>query len=165
MRSRIFNLYMLTLVITLIALSCAPKATPIPAVDTVGTIIAQLVKGMLTQTAAASPVVAPPQATSAVTSSHSIAATNAVVDTVTKNPDKHTITVINHTACWFGPGASYKLDSYINVPKKVELLGIGSVPGWYVIKNPYFRSPCWVAISDTQVDPDVDLSKFPVIPQ
>jgi hypothetical protein len=135
--------------------ACTPQATP-PPVDIVGTMAAQLASEMLTQTVAAySPT--PPPATSTPIP------TETATPAPTKDPNKNIVTVVKHTPCWFGPGSSYGLVSYINVPKKVELRGIGSVPGWYIIKNPYFNSSCWVAIEDVQVDDDVDLANFPVV--
>lgn len=141
---------------TMLALTaCSSEPTP-PPVDVVGTMAAQMASDMLTQTVAAySPT--PPPAT----------ATSIPTETMTPEPTKDAsikiVTVVNHTACWFGPGESYGLESYINVPKKVELLGVGSVPGWYIIKNPYFNAPCWVPVEDVELDPNMDITVFPAM--
>lgn len=139
----------------LLAASCAPESAT-PTVDSIATVAAQLAYGMQTQTAAArSPT--PPPAT----------ATTIPTETATPEPTKsgpgNIITVVNHTGCYHGPGPSYELQSYINVPKQVELLGIGSVEGWYVISGPYYYTACWVSAADVEIDPGMDLTVFPVM--
>ncbi len=47
--------------------------------------------------------------------------------------------------------------------KNVEMVGVGSVPGWYVIINPYFRSRCWIAAENLILDPSFDVSAYPTI--
>ena len=72
-------------------------------------------------------------------------------------------TVNKLAACWFGPGPTYQLESNISNGKKVELLGIGSVEGWYVIVNPYFHQPCWIAAEDLDITTATDTSTLPVM--
>ncbi len=150
-----FLFSLITLVTIICTPACTAKPTP-PPVDIIGTTAAQLASGMLTQTAAAYSSTPPP-----------VTATTIPTETLTLEPTKDAsikiVTVINHTGCWRGPGDTYALTSYINVPKKVELLGIGSVPGWYIIKNPYFGSPCWVVAADVELDPQMDITVFPTI--
>jgi hypothetical protein len=111
---------------------------------------------MQTQTAAAhSPTPSPASPTSVQTETST--------PEPTKDPSKKIITVVNYTGCYHGPGPNYELQSYINVPKQVELLGIGNVEGWYVISGPYFYTPCWVSATDLQIDADVDLTIFPIM--
>ncbi len=141
------------LIVVLIGASCSPKATPVPTIDAVGTIAVQMASVMLTQTVAA--YTPTPTVTQIPT------ATNTPVPT--KDTSKNIITVVNLTGCYFGPGPSYGLQSYIHVPKEVELLGIGNTNGWYIINGPYYYSPCWVAAADVQIDADVDLTRFPVM--
>src|SRR5687767_9853978 len=125
------------LLLMVVLSACASEPTP-PPVDVVGTMAAQFASEMLTQTVAAySPTPPPPTATTIPSETPTLAPT--------KDASIKIVTVINHTGCYRGPGDTYTLISYINVPKPVELLGVGSVAGWYVIKNPYFNSPCWVA--------------------
>jgi hypothetical protein len=146
---------MLHNILALLFLSaCAPEPTP-PPVDVVGTFAAQLAFEMLTQTAAAySPTPPPSTATPAYTSTPTIEPTPEV----TKRPE-----VVGFAPCYQGPGATYPLVSNITETKKVELIGIGSVPGWYVIKNPYFNSPCWISAENLKIFSDHDLSGFPTI--
>jgi hypothetical protein len=155
MRRRLFQLSVIVLTAVLFAAACTAEATP-PPVDTIGTLAAQLAYGMQTQTAAArSPT--PPPATS----------TPLATETPTPEPTEersgNVITVVTYTGCYHGPGPNYELQSMINVPKPVELLGIGSVEGWYVISGPYYYTACWVSATDVEVPEDVDLSKFPVM--
>jgi hypothetical protein len=76
----------------------------------------------------------------------------------TKRPE-----VIGDSPCYTGPGPTYTLTSYISDTKKVELIGIGSVPGWYIVKNPYFNTPCWIQAGNLRIYSDNDLSGFPTI--
>ncbi len=154
-RKRLFyeNIFIITLM--LVTAACMPTESSTPTVDVVGSTAAQLAFTMLTQTA------------SAYTPTLSATSTPVPTDTTTPEPTAsspgNTITVINRPACYFGPGPNYKLESYINTPKKVELLGVGSVSGWYIIRNPYFHAPCWVAASNVQIEPGMDISIFPVM--
>ncbi len=137
-------------------LGCAPKAaTPDPA-NMAATQAMALVVSMMTQTAAAySPTPLP------VTPSLTPTLTPPPTETVyvaTKRPE-----VQGKAACWTGPGATYTLTSYVSDSKLVDLLGIGSVPGWYVIRNPYFNSPCWITAEELQIFSDIDLSVYPVM--
>jgi hypothetical protein len=153
------------LIMTLMVGACAPEATP-PPVDIAGTVAVQLASSMLTQTAAAYSPTSPP-------SPSPFPATETPIPTITAVPEAtkdQSVSIIRlknlpdpQPACRLGPGDSYELTSYINTPKDVELLGIGSVPGWYVIKNPYFGSPCWIPVDIVEIDPAMDLSNFPVI--
>ncbi len=115
--------------------ACTSKATP-PPVDTMATNVAQLAFDMLTQTAAA----ASPTPTQTLTP----APTDTPAVTATSEDYGRQPMTLSYAACWFGPGASYRLESNISKGKGVDLLGIGSVPGWYIIRNPYFHQPCWI---------------------
>lgn len=140
--------------------ACTPQAAT-PTLDVVGTVAAQLAADMLTQTAGAvtsTPV--PPTVT----------LTPAFTDTPTPtlppsqiNPPR----LIAQTGCWTGPGDTYTLISNIELNakgrKNVIILGMGSVPGWVVIRNPYFYNPCWVPLSAMEIDPHTNLAAFPVM--
>ncbi|MFN8413127.1 MAG: hypothetical protein U0Z26_12140 [Anaerolineales bacterium] len=146
----------LVFIFTMMA-GCTPQATPIPTVDTISTIAVQLASQMLTQTVAAySPTPLPPTVTP----------TLAMTDTSTPNPEPVATKkpeVVGAAPCYAGPGSSYALVSNISDTKKVELIGIGSVSGWYIIKNPYFNSPCWISAENLRIASDNDLSGFPTI--
>lgn len=159
-----FDIYRNTLTAILIAtvlVACAPQAPATPTVDIVGTTAAQLASVMLTQTAGAvTPTPLPPTETP----------TPAFTDTPEPTIEPSQINpprVIAKTGCWTGPGDTYTLISNIELNqqgrKNVIILGMGSVPGWVVIRNPYFNNPCWVPLEAMEIDPHTNLSAFPVM--
>ena len=149
--------FLTILIITLIWITaCTTQPTP-PPVDTVSTAVFQQVFVPLTQTAlAASP-------TPAITPTFTPTFTATLTPKPTWNaPPKRPLTTA-FAGCWKGPGPQYTLISNIDEKKYVELLGVGSVPGWYVIKNPYFHNPCWIEAIYLKLDPKLDTSKYPVM--
>jgi hypothetical protein len=64
--------------------------------------------------------------------------------------------------CWVGPGEQYVVVSAIRNGMRVELLGTGSLPGWYIVRNPIYHDPCWIPSADLKVDAGVNLSALPV---
>lgn len=149
-----------TAVIVLLALilatACAPRSTP-PPVDHAGTLAVQLVYEMQTQTAAA-PTLTPLPPTDTPTPSFTDTPAVTPTNTIIKKP----VTTI-FTGCWYGPGPEYQLDSNISKGKRVEIVGIGNIPGWYIIRNPYFHKQCWIEAANLQIDPAMDLSALPVM--
>ena len=163
MGSRLFNI-IIGFAIILVAAACAPEPTP-PPVDVPGTIAAELAAVMLTQTASAYTPTPLPSPTPLPVTDTPIP-TDTPISGPTRDPSDRTIEVIAadpNPACTLGPSDSYELVSYIRTPKTVELLGVGSVPGWYVVKNPYFGTPCWLPASAVEIDPAMDLSILPVM--
>jgi hypothetical protein len=139
---------------------CTASTPPPPTPDIAGTIAVQLASSMLTQTVAAySPT--PPPATP--TLEPTIVPETATPEYVATNRPQ--VMHDPQAACWKGgpPDLGYKLDSNISSYKKVELIGVGSISGWYVIKNPYFNAPCWISAADLNIYSDNDLSAFPII--
>jgi len=135
--------------------ACAPKATP-PPVDDMATAVAQLAIDMLSQTAAAaSPT---PTATLTPSPTETPPAATATSEDAGRMP-----MTLTYAACWFGPGPSWALESNISKGKGVELLGIGNVPGWYIIRNPYFHQPCWIQAADLKIFEGTDLTQYPVM--
>lgn len=142
-----------------ITVSCTQQATPAP-VDVIGTAAMELAIVMLTQTAAANtPTPESPTAT------ETPAFTETPEGTPTDKPAPKPPAVIAIAGCWTGPGENYTLISHIepnaNGRKNVVILGIGSEPGWYVIRNPYFNNPCWIREENLAIDPLMDLTQFP----
>ena len=144
----------LTLALTF---GCSPKAVTPPPVDVVGTRAAQLVSSIFTQTAAAYSPTPPPVTPSPTPTIVPVTPTETVY-VATKRPE-----VVGFAACWTGPGSSYTLISNISDTKKVELLGVGSVPGWYIVRNPYFNVPCWISADELHIFSDIDLSVYPAM--
>jgi hypothetical protein len=162
MKLKISRLILTGLAVSLIGTACTPEATP-PPVDIAGTLAVELAASMLTQTAIAMP---PPSPTPLPVTNTPIPTETAVPEP-TKDQEALRIILVKEVnpnpACRLGPSESYQLISYIHTPKEVELLGIGNVPGWFVIKNPYFGSPCWLPEAVLEIDPALDLSVFPVM--
>ena len=146
----------LSLMIVLASAACAPRpATPSP--EEMAATVNAVAFGILTQTAAAaSPTPAP-----TATSTPLPPATDTPPVTVTPAHQKPITKAF--AGCYFGPGPTYTLSSNINPATRVEFLGTGSVQGWYVILNPYFRTPCWMEASNLEFDPGFDIGKFPVM--
>jgi len=153
---KFLRITMISFIVTLLGAACTPKATPTP-VDIMGTAV-QLAVVMLTQTVGAySPT--PPPPTETPTPSF----TDTPIATPTQaEPPKRPGTT-EFTGCWTGPGPTYTLISNIEPKKYVNVIGIGSEPGWYVIRNPYFNNPCWIEIIHLKIDPNMDFSVFPVM--
>jgi hypothetical protein len=144
----------LSLVLALILSGCSGKATPASSDSGVGTTAAELMDAMLTETAHAVPLTPTFTLTPKPHATPTAAGTPAPI----AQP-----VVINFAGCWYGPGTTYTLESNISKGKKVQILGVGSVAGWYIIYNPYFHQPCWIAASDLQIDPRMNIAKFPVM--
>ena len=134
--------------------SCAPKAEPTPAVDKVATRAIELAALMQTQTAAAIPPTLPPTNTPEPTPTETLSPTPVEVqDPRIKN---------DPAPCYVKPDPSSVLTSNITGSRIVYLLAVGADPGWYKIENPYFGSPCWITSDYLIIDPNMDLSAFPV---
>jgi hypothetical protein len=132
--------------------ACAAKATP-SAADQMATNIAHGVSIALTKTAEA-----PTPLPSAIATRTPIPATLTPTNQPIQNP-----VVSKLAGCWFGPGPTYNMESSITQGQSVQLLGVGSVPGWYIILNPYFFQPCWIPASSLSIDPHMDLSQLPMV--
>jgi uncharacterized protein YgiM (DUF1202 family) len=102
----------------------------------------------LTASAAAPPPIPTPTAT--------MSSTPTPIATA-KNP-----MVARLTLCWTGPGNAYPVVSSVKPDTVVELLGIGSVPGWYIITNPRYGDMCWIEAKNLQMDPSYDVSRLKV---
>ena len=62
--------------------------------------------------------------------------------------------VVSTTAlCWTGPGSAYPVVSAIKQGTAVEMLGVGSKTGWFVIANPTYGDRCWIEAKNLQFDP------------
>lgn len=70
--------------------------------------------------------------------------------------------VLKATLCWVGPGAAYEVVSALKQNERVELLGQGSIAGWWIVKNPIYNDPCWVQAADLQLDPGMNVSGLKV---
>ena len=100
--------------------ACTPRpATPSP--DEMSTAVAALAFTFLTRTAAA----ASPTPTITATPPP----TEKPTKNVTATPEHRLPITVNFAACYYGPGPTFTLESNISQGKRVQLLGVGSVPG------------------------------------
>jgi hypothetical protein len=62
--------------------------------------------------------------------------------------------IVSTTAlCWTGPGSAYPVVSSVQAGTQVEVLGVGSKVGWFVIKNPTYGDRCWIEAKALTLDP------------
>jgi len=70
--------------------------------------------------------------------------------------------VLRDTLCWVGPGSYYEVVSALKKDTNVELLGRGSISGWWVVRNPIYNDPCWVRENDLLIDPAYDTTNLKI---
>jgi len=75
-------------------------------------------------------------------------ATEALPTSTPQNP-----LVLETTLCWKGPGAQYEVVSALQKDQRVELIGQGSISGWWIVNNPIYHDPCWAQANTLQLDP------------
>jgi hypothetical protein len=78
----------------------------------------------------------------------------------TAAPQNPTVTTL--ALCWTGPGNAYPVVSSVKAGTAVELIGVGSVPGWFIIPNPKYHDPCWIEAKNVKIDPNYNLSTLRV---
>ncbi len=161
---KIKYLYEIICLTTFTLAACAPQATAAPTVDVAGTMAVEIAAMMQTQTAGAvTPTPVPPTETATPIFTE----TSSVPPTETSEPKPPAVVVF--TGCYTGPGENYTLISNIDPSirnsgrQRVDILGMGNEPGWVVIRNPYFNNPCWVRLEHMEIDPQTDLSQYPVM--
>lgn len=132
--------------------ACSSQQTTHISADSMSTSIALGVIAAQSQTAQA----LPPSPTATATQ------TPTPLATFTGTPTQQPV-VTNLAACWFGPGRAYRLESNIKEGEVVELLAVGTIPGWYIIRNPYFQQPCWIQAENLSLDPSFDPEQFPLM--
>ena len=82
--------------------------------------------------------------------------------TNTLQPTPQKPLVLKTTLCWVGPGTKYEVVSGLKQGENVEVIGRGSIDGWFIIRNPTYRDPCWVQASDLQIDPGFDVNALKI---
>jgi hypothetical protein len=86
------------------------------------------------------------------------ASTNTVEPSVTPQQPQ----ILNSSLCWVGPGEKYEVVSSVSKGQVVEILGRGSISGWFIIRNPIYNDPCWVRASDLKLDASFDINTLQV---
>lgn len=153
-----------TLICLIFLISCSPQVPATPTVDAAGTLAMELAAVMQTQTAGAvTPTPIPPTATEMPSF------TETPSEPPTETPQPEPPYVVKFAGCYKGPGENYTLISNIDPSIRksgkqvVTILGVGIDPGWIVIRNPYFNNPCFIRIENMEIDPQTDLTVFPVM--
>jgi hypothetical protein len=166
MNIRFLRLSGIGLASILIGTACQPKAAT-PQVDTMATAVAQVAYSLLTQTAVAAAATAaaatptPPPPTITITPSPTA---TVVIPLNQSGQPKLPQTLTDGVSCWLGgPGGTWPLDSHLLHGKGVQVIGVGSVPGWLIIRHPKFHNPCWILESDLKIFPGTDISTLPVM--
>ena len=70
--------------------------------------------------------------------------------------------VIEATLCWRGPGPAYEVVSALKISTRVEIIGKGSISGWWIVRNPIYHDPCWVMASAIRIVPGYDLGNLQI---
>ena len=134
--------------------ACTPATPTAPAVDVIGTRSMELAALMMTQTVAAYSPTPDPTFTPQPTATATVEPTQVEIHLpITQN---------GPGGCYIKPDVTSTRISYIDDYEEIELLAVGKTPGWYKITNPYFESPCWIEEIYLNIDPNMDLSVFPV---
>jgi hypothetical protein len=71
--------------------------------------------------------------------------------------------VLRATLCWVGPGNQYDVVSALQPQTRIQLIGRGTLDGWWVISNPIYKDACWVQAVDVQIEPGFDTSTLKLI--
>jgi hypothetical protein len=84
-------------------------------------------------------------------------ATKVLPTTTPQNP-----LVLETTLCWKGPGSQYEVVSALKKDERVELIGQGSLAGWWIVDNPIYHDPCWAQARDLQIEPGYNTAALPI---
>ena len=103
----------------------------------------------ITETPAAAPVAANPSTTNTTTAPSA-------------TPTPQSPQVITSALCWVGPGTKYVVVSSLNSGQTVEVIGRGSIDGWFIINNPRYHDPCWVQASALKLDASFDINALKI---
>jgi hypothetical protein len=140
---RALRLFLLVSMILAFLAGCnVPAATPF--------VLPSATPGLPTETP--SPTLAPVLDTPTAT----LAPTDTSVPTLS-NP-----VVVQTTLCFGGPGKVYGVISGIQAGTSLELLGKSALLDWWIVLNPTYNVPCWIAARDLQIDPGFDTAGLEV---
>ncbi|MGB7872852.1 MAG: hypothetical protein WBL25_00605 [Anaerolineales bacterium] len=92
-----------------------------------------------------------------VTMAPSPIATEILLTSTPQNP-----LVLETTLCWKGPGVQYEVVSALKKDERVELIGQGSISGWWIVDNPIYHDPCWAQAKDLLIEPGYNIVTLPI---
>jgi len=122
--------------------------------------VATWVAETLTAQAASNPILLPsstPVPEVDITLAPAATATEVLPTSTPQNP-----LVLQTTLCWKGPGAQFEVVSALKKDERVELIGQGSIAGWWIVNNPIYHDPCWAQAGDLQVEPGYNTAALPI---
>ena len=70
--------------------------------------------------------------------------------------------VMETNLCWKGPGSQYEVVSALKQGERVELIGQGSIAGWWIVNNPIYHDPCWAQAVYLQIEPGYNTTSLPI---
>lgn len=143
-----------SILLTILLNACSLPSTGEDSQDTVATWVA----ATLTAQAASTPI---PSSTPVpkvdVTMAPASTATEVLPTSTPQNP-----LVLETTLCWKGPGVQYEVVSALKQDERVELLGQGSIVGWWIVNNPIYHDPCWAQAKDLRIEPGYNTAALPI---
>jgi hypothetical protein len=154
MRTR-FSTVMITLFILIGLVACSLPAAQAETPDLVATWVAA------TLTAVDMPATLP-AATPTPSAIPTASQTPAPSDTAAPTSTPQNPLILETTLCWKGPGAQYEVVSALKKDERVELIGQGSLAGWWIVDNPIYHDPCWAQARHIQVEPGYNTAALPI---
>lgn len=145
----------LVILLGVVATSCMPS-NKAGGPDVAGTMVAATIFVLQTSAAATQTALVEQVPTSAATP----VPTNTIVPTITPTPGNPVVTRL--TLCLGGPGKAYNVISSIKPGTEVELLGIASVPGWFIVLNPTYHNRCWIDAASLRLAPGFNTSNLQI---
>ncbi len=142
-------------VVGLFAAGCS-RSVVSPGSDTAGTMVAATIFALQTGAADTQTQLAVQIPTSAATPVPTITLTPSITPT----PQNPVVTTL--ALCLTGPGKAYNVVSSVKPNTEVQLLGIGSVQGWFVIENPVYHDRCWIEAKNLRLDPGTNVGALQV---
>jgi hypothetical protein len=143
-----------SLLLTILLAACT-----LPGAEATPDLVATWVAGTLTaiEPSVSFPTLTPRPAT-IVTNTLPPAATETPLPSSTpQNP-----LVLETILCWKGPGAQFEVVSALKKDERVELIGQGSIAGWWIVDNPIYHDPCWAQAAHLQIEPGYNTSLLPI---
>jgi hypothetical protein len=70
--------------------------------------------------------------------------------------------VLDTNLCWKGPGSQYEVVSALKKDERVELIGQGSIAGWWIVNNPIYHDPCWAQAEYLKIDLGYNTASLPI---
>jgi hypothetical protein len=85
--------------------------------------------------------------------------------TITLTPEPPIVTILDHIACWFGPGDMYLFDYGLNATTWMEVIGRNEEGTWLFIQGVHGWNPCWVRTNFVRFNDggDVTTHNIPIV--